>query len=240
MANIKKNGNLSGAIGNIVFVNDGIRAFIRTKPDRIKQSPQTKAAAGVFGLISTREKLFRLQIFRTLGIPAIQYFAARHRARIQKTVTAEKGSSSPVNAVFGNPKAMEGFSFNPKMDWDSCTNFFPAFEVGNNGEIKIHLPELRWKKEIKPPKDSNSALLTLVTLSADLNVSAVHVNVHSKVEMEITAASAVPKQEWVVPVNAKDGWLLIIGCVQFISSNPHAGIRDQFSATYLWAGQHGE
>ena len=96
MANLKKNGNLSGAIGNIVFVNDGKRTFARVKPDKVKQSPETKAAAGIFGLVSAREKMFRLQLLRILGIPPLQYFAARHRARIRKTIVGNPASNSEV------------------------------------------------------------------------------------------------------------------------------------------------
>ncbi|MCB4235564.1 hypothetical protein LDL59_11945 [Kaistella anthropi] len=56
MANLKKNGNLSGAIGNIVFVNDGQRTFARVKPDKVKQTPETKAAARIFGLVAPEKK----------------------------------------------------------------------------------------------------------------------------------------------------------------------------------------
>ena len=84
MANIKKNGNLSGAIGNIVFVNDGDRVFMRAKPARVKQSARTKNSSKAFGLVSSREKIFRLRLLHEMGIPAMQYFAARHRARIFK------------------------------------------------------------------------------------------------------------------------------------------------------------
>lgn len=145
MARVKKNGNLSGAIGNVVFVNDSGREFVRARPDRVKQTAQTKAAAGVFGLVSSREKTFRLQVLRMLGVPAPQYFAAKHRARIRKTVTGDTGGSAGTGTGFGNPQALVGFSFNPNMEWESCTNFFLTFEMESNGEMKVHLPELKWK-----------------------------------------------------------------------------------------------
>lgn len=240
MARVKKNGNLSGAIGNIVFVNDGERAFARAKPDHVKQSAQTKVAAGVFGLVSSREKMFRLQILRILGIPALQYFAAKHRARIRKTVTPDTGSSSGTGAGFGNPQALAGFSFNPKMEWESCTNFFPTFEMESSGEMKVQLTELKWKNQITPPKNSSSAVLTLVAITADLNKEAFPVNVHSKLELEISGSSAVPAQDWIFPVDAAEGWLLIIGCLKFASPNHSSVMKDEFSAAYLWAGMHGE
>ncbi len=155
MANIKKNGNLSGAIGNIVFVNDGDRVFMRAKPARVKQSARTKNSSKAFGLVSSREKIFRLRLLHEMGIPAMQYFAARHRARIRKTLTPDNGGTATTNPTFGNPQALTGFSFNPKTEWQTCTNFFPEFNMQPGNEMKIILPDLKWKDQIIPPKHSS-------------------------------------------------------------------------------------
>ena len=240
MARVKKNGNLSGTIGNIVFVNDGERAFVRAKPDRVKQTTQTKAAAGVFGLVSSREKTFRLQVLRMLGVPAPQYFAAKQRARIRKTVTADTGIGSATSSGFGNPQALAGFSFNPKMEWESCTNFFPTFEMEFNGDMKVHLPELKWKNQIIPPKNTGSAVLTLLALSADFNKEAVPVKLLAKLELDVSGISAAPSQDWIFPVDAAGGWLLIIGCLKFAAPNQSSAMNEAFSAAYLWAGMPGE
>ena len=240
MARLKKNGNLSGAIRNVVFVNDGGREFVRARPDGVKQTAQTKAAAGVFGLVSIREKTFRLQLLRMLGVPAPQYFAAKHRARIRKTVTGDTVGSAGNTSSFGNPQALAGFSFNPKMEWENCANFFPAFEMESTGEMKVQLPELKWKNQIIPSKNSSSAVLTLVALSADLNKEAVPVKVLAKLEINISGTSAVPAQEWIFPVDAAEGWLLIIGCLKFAAPNQSSVMKEEFSAAYLWAGMQGE
>ncbi|MDQ0477623.1 hypothetical protein [Chryseobacterium sp. MDT2-18] len=232
MANLKKNGNLSGAIGNIVFVNDGDRIFVRLKPDSVKQSPQTKAAAGVFGLVSAREKTFRLKLLKELGIPALQYFAARHRARIRKTIIGNPA----ISPGFGDPQGLTGFSFNPKAEWQSCTNFFPEVERVSNGEMKVHLPELKWKTQIIPPKNCRAAVLTLFAMTADLNSPSVPLKVLSKIEMEISATAAVSAREWRIPVEPPAGWLLIVGCVKFNTTHHATTVQQQFSATYLWAG----
>lgn len=240
MARLKKNGNLSGAIRNVVFVNDGGREFVRARPDGVKQTAQTKAAAGIFGLVSIREKTFRLQLLRILGVPAPQYFAAKHRARIRKTVTGDTGGSAGNTTGFGNPQALAGFSFNPKMEWESCTNFFPAFEMESTGEMKVQLPELKWKNQIIPSKNSSSAVLTLAALSADLNKEAVPVKVLAKLELEISGSSPVPAQDWIFPVDAAEGWVLIIGCLKFAAPNQSSVMKEEFSAAYLWAGVQGE
>lgn len=240
MAKITKNGSLAGTLGEIVFVNDGGRKYTRRRPEKVKQSPRTKAAAGVFGLVSTREKLFRLRLLKELGMPPLQYFATKHRARVMKTVTGGQGITAGSNPGFGNPQALAGFSFNPKMEWQACTNFFPAFEMGAGSEMMVQIPELKWKHQITPPKNSSSAVLTLLAITADLNVAAVPVKVQAKLEMEISGSSAVPAQEWIFPVNPAGGWLLIAGCLRFDTRKPDAGAKDQFSAAYLWAGLPGE
>ncbi|WHF52385.1 hypothetical protein QGN23_03675 [Chryseobacterium gotjawalense] len=209
--------------------------FVRLKPDSVKQSPQTKAAARVFGLVSSREKMFRLQILRIMGIPALQYFAARHRARIRKTVSGDTGGSSGTTAGFGNPQALAGFSFNPKMEWESCTNFFPEVERVSNGEMKVHLPELKWKTQIIPPKNCSTAVLTFFAITADLNSPWVPLKVLSKIEMEISATAAVPATEWRIPTEPAEEWLLIVGCVKFAAPDQHSVPKEHFSAAYLWA-----
>lgn len=236
MAIIKKNGNLCGAIGNIVFVNDGDRVFARMKPDSIKQSARTKAAASVFGLVSTREKLLRLNIFKALSIPAIQYFAARHRARIQKTITKQVTEDSANMPEFGDPQALVGFNFNPKLDWQNCTNFFPEYSLTPGSGMKVSLPQLAWGKQVTPPKNAASCTLTLVTLHADLNSRDVPVTQIARFDVEINASSASPAQDWIFPLEETGDWLLIIGCLKFSTHKTGAGIQPQFAATYLWAG----
>lgn len=238
MANLKKNGNLSGAIGNIVLVNDGDRVFARAIPDRVKQSQRTKESSKAFGLVSSREKIFRLRLLREMGVPALQYFAAHHRARIRKTLTAERSGTSTDNPTFSNPQALAGFSFNPKTEWQSCTNFFPEFVMQSVSGMKIILPEIKWKEQIMPPKNSNSARLTLLALTVDLNISSVPLNIISRLELDISAGSSAPEQEWTFPVTFAEGWILIAACLKFKSENELEATQ-QFAATYLWAGLNG-
>ncbi|MBD8018884.1 hypothetical protein [Kaistella pullorum] len=238
MANIKKNGNLSGAIGNIVFVNDGDRVFARAITNRVKQSQRTKDSSRTFGLVSNREKIFRLRLLHEMGIPALQYFAARHRARIRKTLTAQSSGTSTDNPTFSNPQALAGFSFNPKTEWQSCTNFFPEFVIQSVSEMKVILPEIKWKEQIMPPKNSTSGRLTLLALTVDLNSTSVPLNIMSRLELDISEGSSAPGQEWTFPAGLSAGWLLIAACLKFKSKN-ELDATQQFAATYLWAGLTG-
>jgi len=128
MARLKKNGNLSDAIGNIVFINDGERCYVRAKPGTVKQTKKTKDAAAVFGWVSRQEKQFRLFLQDSLGFVPQQYFAARHMARLRKTVIQQEGSSGKMIARFQESTALIGFEFNSKQKWESCTNFSPNWK----------------------------------------------------------------------------------------------------------------
>ena len=44
MARLSKNGLISGGISNLVFVNQGDRNVVRSKPDQVRQSANTKKA----------------------------------------------------------------------------------------------------------------------------------------------------------------------------------------------------
>ena len=61
MAKISKNGNLSGSVNNIVFVESGEYSYVRSKNERVKQSAKTKAVTSVS--CGRRYKLFLLLQF---------------------------------------------------------------------------------------------------------------------------------------------------------------------------------
>lgn len=234
MANLKKNGNLSGAVGPLVFVNDDGRVYVRSKAHSVKQSVSSKASAALFGQVSAREKRFRLQLLREMGLPAPQYFAAKHRARLQKTVLPDAGAASIP--LFGNPKALEGFDFNPKLQWLQCTNFYAEFKTDDANALQVSLPALHWAKEIRPPKDSTSAILTLYAVAADLDDPSVPVKLVSRWETEINRYSAAPAAEWEIPTDTSGKWLLIVACLRFKENLNSLHASKSFAASYLWAG----
>ena len=233
MAHINKNGRISGAVGDLVFVNNGDRHYVRTRPEQVKQSMRTKAAAKVFGLVSTREKRLRWHLQHKLGIPPLQYLAARHRARLQKTITGGADSAVGAQARFGLPDALIGFDFNPKMEWHRFTNIFPVYEKTAMGGLTVRLPELRWATHFKAPKKSTSAVMTLTAFSTDLNEATVPVNIRSTITFEINRHTPIVEQVWSVPGGSVGEWLLIAGVVRFTGTDTTAA--NQVSAAYLWA-----
>jgi len=235
MARLKKNGNLSGAIGNIVFVNDGDRSYVRAKPGTIKQTKNTKAAASIFGWVSAQEKQFRIILQDKIGLVPQQYFSARHAARLKKTVVPEESGSANPRARFQEPTALVGFDFNQKQEWERCSNFFPDFEIDKGNILTSKIVSLTWGQEVKVPKYANFATLNLHAISTDLNQRNVSVEVLSSLSVTIKEKETIPSQEWSFSIPEKTKWLLIISTIHFESTSKPLEKSERTTGTYLWA-----
>ena len=62
MARVNKNGNLSGAIGNLVFVNRDGKTHVRSKPKKVNQYTTIRGAATGFGKNSGHDRILRESI----------------------------------------------------------------------------------------------------------------------------------------------------------------------------------
>lgn len=235
MAILKKNGAISGAIGSIIFSESGDKTVLRSKPDGIRQSDRTKSAAKVFGVVSEREKIFRNTMLHKLGIPAMQHFAARHRARIHKTVVHDEGSLLEGKPRFGSPEALAGFDFNPKLPWSSCTNFFPVIHRTAGCGLVVELPELRWREHVKPPRKATGAVLTLTALAADFNQNNIHTETLGTVTHDFSKKHVYEPQEWQLEGLGEGGWLVVACALRFEGGDLEKTGR--FAGTYLWAGE---
>lgn len=235
MAILKKNGAISGAIGSIIFSESGDKTVLRSKPDGIRQSGRTKSAAKVFGVVSEREKDFRNTMLHKLGIPAVQYFAARHRARIRKTVVHDEGSLLEGKPRFGSPEALAGFDFNPKLPWSSCTNFFPVIHKTAGCGLVVELPELRWREHVKPQGKATGAVVTLAAIAVDFNQNSVQTEALATLMLDFSKEHIYQPQEWKFEGLGEGGWLVLACAVRYEGK----GIEKsgQFAGTYLWAGE---
>lgn len=204
---------------------------MRIKPDKVKQSGRTKAAAAVFGLVSAKERLFRHYLLYALGFPPLQYLAARHRARLRKTIlpAADAHSGKPV---FGNPEALKGFEFNPVLEWSRCTNFYPSVQPDGKGGLKIGLPELKWGTELLPPTGTTAVRLILYAAAVNLNGDPVIVRNLAGLDFHLTRGTIVEAQTWQIPA-AEDGhWTLLVGSIYF--DQPGKAKIHSHAASYLW------
>lgn len=235
MARLKKNGNLSGAIGNIVFVNDGERSYVRAKPNNVKQTKNTKAAASVFGWVSQQEKQLRLILQNKIGLVPQQYFGARHLARLRKTVTQQEGSSGKMIPRFQEPTALIGFDFNPKLEWERCTNFFPVFDTVDTDVLVLGIPALTWGKEIKPPQHATLTTINIHVVTTDLNQRNVSLELLSFFSMTLKEKENLPSQELTVNIPEQTKWLLAIATINFDSNKKQLEKTQKTAGTYLLA-----
>lgn len=233
MARIEKNGSLSGAIGNVVFVKDGDRTYARSKPVGIKQTTQTKAAAKTFGQVSHREKVLRQHLLAALGFPSLQYFAARHRARLRRTVGTAKANADSSVPFFGQPEALPGFDFNPKLPWSQATNFFPNLTEDPAGSLVVELAELAWGTQIIPAKGATAARLSLYAMAVDFNRKEPEMAELGKLTVEVARGSPAAVQRWTFPAAAAGHWLLVVGALSFETKQKIPA--EAWAGTYLWA-----
>lgn len=235
MARLKKNGNLSGAIGNIVFVNDGDRAYVRAKGNSPKQSQNTKTEAEIFGWVGQKEKLYRDILKDKLGLISYQYQAVKHKTRLRKTVVKETTPSGTTIYRFQNPEALVGFDFNPKMEWERSTNFYPVYQLDTTGTMMIDIPAMMWGEQVKPPKKASVARITLYALATDLNLPRVDVEILSSLSQVLGEKEKLPAQQWSFNIPQDTSWLLIIGVIDFESRGLPLDQTEKSVATYLWA-----
>lgn len=235
MARLKKNGNLSGAIGNIVFVNDGERAYVRAKVNNPNQTQNTKIEADKFKLAGLKEKQFRDILTDKIGLVSHQYQAVRHKSRLLKTISKQVTESGNAIFKFENPEAMTGFDFNPKMEWDHCTNLYPKYKVSEEGVMKISIPKITWGEQIKPPRKATTATLSLYALAVDFNKKLVAVDILASLPQTIAEREKIPEQNWTFEVPKDERWLFIIALLDFESSKAELSKTEKTAGTYLYA-----
>lgn len=236
MARISKNGNLIGGVGNFIFVRNDDKQYVRSKPAKVKQSAKTKAAASVFGWMSTKDKLYRQVLLDQFPIVTDSRYAARHRAKMAKTlVTPDAADPSANPAVFQNPEALLGFEFNNDLLWTKATQFFPEFSNIVADEVLCKIPALKWGKQIKPPKNCNKALVTFEAFHVDPNAETMEILPLSTWSAELSYGQSQDATAWNFDVSNLGSWLLILGSVKFNGDASLLSLNQKNAATYLWA-----
>lgn len=241
MGRISKNGFINGSIANLVFVNQGDRNIVRSKPDHVKQSANTKKAAGIFGYVSRQDALYRRRLMFLCGLTTDDRYAYRHRALMCKmAVRHRENSENPVSLLEGNPRMMEHFNFNRHLEWQSVCRFFPDIHLDDSaGVLTISVPELGWNRELKPPPKMTSAKLRFICITA-LPDEAIHQNVQLLSEFQMDAAPGQRIQETVFSVNGiPEGQLIFVIAEIQLQDGKVSLISPQLrtAGIYLWGGK---
>ncbi|OYX28815.1 MAG: hypothetical protein B7Z06_00630 [Flavobacteriales bacterium 32-35-8] len=231
MAKPLNNGSLSGAIGNIVFVNKGNHTYARSKPANVKQTASTKAAASTFGWVSQQDKKFRFALAQAYTVITDSYYAARHRASMAKALNATPTTAS---LTVNMPQALEGFEFNSHVPWGKTCHFYIDFTQGNNNTVECLIPALTLGQNIKPPKAVRSAKLQLHAFMVDPNKPNIDLMTISSHELSLQPLKTVPEALWSFNVPSETGWLVVLGTVTFEFRQAHVDTNLRGCSTYLF------
>ncbi|WP_111307019.1 hypothetical protein [Confluentibacter sediminis] len=236
MAKPIQDGTLSGAIGNVVFVNKGDYTYARSKPGKIKQTAGTKAAASTFGWVSQQDKTYRRALTQAYPLVTDSYYAARHRATMAKALNPTLGATTPASSLASNmPQALEGFEFNSQVPWAKTCHFYIEVNQTDNNTVDCLIPALNLGQNIKPPKAVRSALLQLHAFTVNPNKPDIDITPLSSHETTLQPHKTIPEALWQFPMPSEKGWLLILGTVTFKFEQAHVDNKLQGSATYLFA-----
>lgn len=235
MARINKNGNISGAVGKLVFYELNGKPCVREKPGKINQSQNTKKSASQFGKISSVDKMFREAIQNKLGFESLGSFPARHRGRLGDTRTEVPGSDGKKEFLFQNPQPLVGLDFNAQLTWQKTSNFYPDFTCSENSEVSVQIPEIAWRKQIKAPKNATEATLSLYAFTINPNREIMEAEVLSAFTAEISSTKISASQNWNFTIPGNAYWVFVFAKINFTSNKNNLDKYERETATYLWA-----
>jgi|SRR5690606_11461105 hypothetical protein len=229
MAKSTNNSALSGVLGNVVFVNQGARSFIRSKPHKVRQTKATKAAASSFGWISQQDKKFRMALTQAYSLVTDSYYAARHRACMAKAQNLSQGSLSATM-----PQALEGFEFNSLVSWEKTCHFYVTC-IQNDNILACHIPALTLGQNVKAPKAVRVADLQFHAFMVDPNQPDIDIMPLGSHQLTLQPLKTVPETQWNLNLPTANTWVVVLGTLMFDyrQSNVAANLRG--CAYYLFA-----
>lgn len=235
MARVNKNGNLSGAVGNIVFVNRYGETHARRKPGKVNQTSNTKKSASGFGNNSSQDRLVRAAITEKIDIRNYQCFAVNHRTRLGLTIFQSQDEDGNTQMRYENPQSMVGTIFNNNWQWERAVNFYPDYNLPEDNSMMVIIPELNLGKQIKLPKNATRAILKLHALTIDPNKRVVMADILSSLTFDLDKNQNVPSQEWQFQIPENTYWALIIATISYSSPKNNIAEEHMHTGTYLWA-----
>lgn len=241
MARVNKNGLISGGIAHLVYVNQGDRNILRSKPDQVRQSANTKKAASIFGYISKRDAQYRRKLIQLCKLVTDDRYAYRHRSQFYKMATSHRQTlEGPVSIVEGEPKMMEGFGFNRHTEWQKICRFFPEIQLDEEARtLSITIPELVWNREVKPPKKMSSATLRLICIAAlPDQENYQNIELLQEVDLEIGPGKGIEETHFTLTDIPEGQLLFVIGEIRFQQTRIQQ-ISPLLCAanSYLWGGK---
>ncbi|TDX87279.1 hypothetical protein [Epilithonimonas xixisoli] len=235
MAKLKKNGNLSGAIGNFIFVNKNGKLHVQQKSKTYNQSPNSENAAVAYGQNSNQDRAVRQAITEKIYIRNYHCFVVNHRTRIQKTMVQTIDAQGESSIQYTNPQPMVGTIFNNDWDWEKATNFYPDYDLDADQVMTVKIPQLTLGKQIKLPRNAEWANLKMYAFTIDPNQKNPEANILSSLSLDLEKNKNVPAQDWVFDMPKDAFWALVIATISYTSGKNNIAEEQKHTGTYLWA-----
>ncbi|WP_254081567.1 hypothetical protein [Elizabethkingia anophelis] len=239
MGNINNKAQISGAVGNVVFVSNGHKTIVRTKPGKVKQSKSTKAAAGFFGQISRQDSRYRKALLELLQLNTDTTYAYRHRASFGRVAVRYKENETEYMSLLkGNPQAMEGFDFNMQSPWLSLCRFFLKFDLSAQGDLRVKIPDVELGIQIKNDKKTTKATLrfSCISLNPDQD-SYTDIHLLSDISIDLHPQIPVSFPEWIISDVPKNELVFIIAQLTRYQKIHQSEKIINSSSAYLWGGK---
>jgi hypothetical protein len=235
MARSANNNALSGVLGNVVFVNQGARSYIRSKPHKVRQNIATKAAASSFGWVSQQDKKYRTAVIQAYPLVTDRYYSARHRACMAKALGGLSGAAaSSVSLDATLPEALVNFEFNAQLPWSKTCHFYATFSQDDN-TINYLIPPLNLGQQLKAPEAVRAAHLQFNAFMVNPTQQDVDVTPLGTQQLTLLPSQTIPETIWTFEMPTTNAWVLVLGSVAFDYRQANVPVQWRGAATYAFA-----
>jgi len=225
MARINYKGQLSGSIGPISHrILDGV-AIIQTKPakGKLKQTEATKESASEFGIASKTAKQIRLGLFPIIQNLGDSHLHSRFGTSVyQATIRDNSEPKGKRILINGNFELLNDFEFNNNSEYSKYCNVKADFELNEEMELQISIPEFSSKDQIYSVEEASNAEIAYLITAFDESSFKVTYEAIFKHQFS-TGDTSIPAQQWKSAKIAPNQLLFITTAVFYIRKNNLAG-----------------
>jgi len=168
---IRKGNFLTGKLKNLVYRKQKNVQILQTKPGKgmVRQTPDTKKKAYLFGRASTLGKFIRTLaenlIFEFHDGPMVN----RLTKKLQEILLPYYPVDNEIHQFTTDGfAALNGFDFNLNSPLNKSLWVEPITVLSGN-ELRVILPEIKIPIELKFPQDCEKCIITISTNSFDMN-----------------------------------------------------------------------
>lgn len=223
MAQLNNKKAFSGLIGNLVFRTLNGQQIVQSRPNKVKQTSNTKASASEFRQCSTWAKQLRLDLFAFLNNDTDSYMFRRltgsfYNALMSNTLIP-KGQRTPLNATMSD---LVGFDFNLNSPFQDY--FLPNIKVTANSQkqITVVVPEFEPKTQVKYPERNLQAELLVYVYAGTLEPNAPKTEAFFTLPIE-QAAALQPETTWTSPVLPDNHLVVVSAKLLYYTHNKFTG-----------------